>query len=226
VNNEIQIEFLGKDFHLSRPKLKDWFSLEDIRTNIYKTAEAQDIDKFSENVCSYVSAVIGISLDDVLDAPGYEVIEAYLISVDVNSPKIELPLLKSAEKSKETPWDYEHRSWYLWSHKFASNYGWTLDYIAEMDVDDALALMQEIIVEDQLDREWNWSLSEIAYPYNAQTKKTEFKALPRPDWMSYDEKKTRQALRKVKIHKSMMPAGIIKTHENKNITSKESNPSI
>jgi len=61
-----------------------------------------------------------------------------------------------------------------------------------------------MLVDDQLEKEWEWSLSELAYSYNSSTKKSEFKELPRPDWM---DGKEIEEIKLIKIPKSMMPVG-------------------
>lgn len=78
---------------------------------------------------------------------------------------------------------------------------------SELDPDDGVALLQEILTDDQLEKEWQWSLSEIAYPYNPDTKKSEFKNLPRPVWM---QKEIRKPVKQIKIPASMLPVGIVR----------------
>lgn len=118
-----------------------------------------------------------------------------------------LPFVKDApkESQKPAPWDYEGRSWFYWSNLFAKAYGWSLEYISELEVNDAFALIQEILTDEQLDKEFTYGLSEIAYPYNSSTKKSVFKPMPRPYWMKEDIK----PLKKFKYARSLLPMGII-----------------
>jgi hypothetical protein len=61
-------------------------------------------------------------------------------------------------------------------------------------------------LEEQLDKEWTYSLSEIAFPYNSSTKKSEYKPLDRPEWMLPISPKQ---LPVIKMRKDMMPMGNI-----------------
>jgi hypothetical protein len=133
-----------------------------------------------------------------------EVIEVFSIVSQINSPQLDFPILVESKKRQEKlPWEYKGRDWYFWLNLFATSYGWDSDTVSILDIDTAIGLYQELQIDSQLDREWWWGLSEISYPYNSSTKKSEFKALERPDWM----KPIAQAPKKVKIHKDMMPLG-------------------
>jgi hypothetical protein len=88
-------------------------------------------------------------------------------------------------------------------HIFSSTYGWDEDRIANLDIDTAIGLLQEILITEQLDHEWQFSITELAYPYNETTKKSSFRPLPRPDWM-------KKIIPKVtKIRKDFLPLGNI-----------------
>ena len=75
-----------------------------------------------------------------------------------------------------------------------------------LDIDTAIGLYQEISIDDQFEKEWEWSLSEIAFPYNQSTKKQEYKPLERPEWMLPISPKQ---LPTMKMRKDMMPVGNI-----------------
>jgi len=60
-------------------------------------------------------------------------------------------------------------------------------------------------VDDQLDREFIYGLSEIAYHYDKNTKTRKFVPLPRPHWM----REKIQPVKKFPILKAMMPMGNI-----------------
>jgi len=192
VNTEIQ-----------RAKLRKWLELEDIRDRIFTTASR---DNIASEVYLYLSIVFNVDTTVFEVAPWYETIEYLLQALRVNTPSKKFPILTTRDNNRtQESWEYEGRTWYLWANIFAKNYGWTLEYIADLDVDEALGLMEEIMVEDQLRREWEWSLNEIAYPYNPATKKTEFKPLPRPQWMNPPISKPKV----MKIPKDMLPIGVI-----------------
>lgn len=134
-------------------------------------------------------------------------VNVYSKAVMENLPRLRFPILE--ENKKEIirfPWEYQGRAWFFWLNLFASNYGWSEESVSEMDIDSALGLYQEILVDSQFQKEWEWSLSEIAFPYNSSTKKQEYKPLARPNWMLPE---TPKELPKVKIRRDMLPVGNI-----------------
>ena len=200
---ESSIRIGKKEYLISRLKLREWLKLEDNRIRIKEAIESKDIEDFAETVYSYISIAVGVSREELDSLPWYETVNILNLAQNVNSPKLEFALLNSKTKAQTVKWDYEGRTWYIWANNLADTYGWSLEDIAELDVDDAIGLLQEIIISDQLEREWEWSLSEIAYSYNSSTKKSEFKELPRPDWM----KEQREEIKPVRMPKFLMPVG-------------------
>lgn len=198
-DNEYSFDHIG---------LRKWLELEEIRETFIQAVDGRDIDSMMLSLCSYISTALGISTEPIQTLPWYEVANAYiLISIEC-LPRYDfavLQLRKNEPEKRKLSWDYKERTLYLWSHMIASAYGWTFDYISNIYFNDALALLQEIIIEEQLKREWEWSLSEIAYPYNESTKKSEFRPLPRPSWMQ----EILPEPKKVRIPKSMLPVGIV-----------------
>lgn len=201
-------ENIQDKYTLDRVGLKKWIELEDIRYNIRKAAESGNTDELASQLCLHVSVAFCIPYEDVEKLDWDEVAYAFQIGTLACVPKNDYAILKSKSKDeKEISWDYPGRTFYLWANMLARAYGWTLDYIAELDFDAAIALMQEILVDQQTEKEWQWMLSEIAYPYNPTKKVSEFKALPRPSWMS--EKRIVAPVKNVKILKSMLPVGAV-----------------
>jgi len=187
------------EYAVTRAGLRKWLELEDIKSRIFKATDNGDL--LADAMLSYLSVAFDIPKQDIIDAPWYEVIEAYIEVDKVNQCK-EFPVLKGKEKHEEYSWDYDGRTWYVWANALAKNYGWSLEYIANLDPNDAIALMQEIYVDEQIDKEWTWGLSEMAYPYNSTLKKSEFKPLPRPSWMQKV-----YTVPNVKIRKDFVPVG-------------------
>ena len=83
-----------------------------------------------------------------------------------------------------------------------------MEYIAELDIDDAIAHLQEIATSDQMHREWEWMLSDHSVTYDKRGK-GKFNDLHRPVWMGGKEKKTIADIERVPIKKSMLPVGKI-----------------
>jgi hypothetical protein len=114
---------------------------------------------------------------------------------------------------EEESWDYEGRTWYLYAHMLASEFGWSLDEIAELDVDDAFALLQEILISSQLEKEWQWSMSDKSYGKDKNTGEWRYFNLPRPPWMEDKPKEPK----KIMIPKSLLPVGNVITYKGENV---------
>lgn len=191
------------DVKFERKLLKDWLVLEELRAKILEAAESgKDYGAIAAAVRNYISAASGFEYQEVV---WYKTVQDYETALSVNLPTHPFALLRSREKHQKMPWEYEGRTWYYWLHIFSKNYGWSEEQIANLDIDTALGLLQEILITIQEEHEWQWSLTEIAYPYNQNTKKSEFHELPRPDWM----KKIVPKPEKIKIRKDLLPQGRI-----------------
>lgn len=116
-------------------------------------------------------------------------------------------MLSIPSQGKTPAWSYIGRVRYLWLHMLASAYGWTKASIEALWPEDAVALIQEIIAEEQIDREFLHSLSEIAYPYDQATKKSRYEPLKRPAWMVMGGQMEKARTRATRIHKVMLPKG-------------------
>ena len=204
-------------YSLNRSKFREWVMLESIKENIKETAEHRDVKAFSDAIYSYVSLFMGVEIDELDLLPWFDVGYVYLECMAFNQPTLDLPLfMNKYEKHDDVPWDYKERNWYYFVHKLAANYGWSMEQIGELEIDDAFALSQEIASDEQLQREWEYSLSEIAYPYDQASKKSTYKPLQRPFWMM--GMKVEGDLKTTKILKSMIPVGnVIKAKRNENI---------
>jgi len=198
VRNSSTVVLGGKEYEVTRAKLKRWLQLEDVREQIARAADREDRPGFVAQIYSYLSVALSVE-DDFSQLPWFEIVEAYQQILSVNIPNLDLPLLHATSTGEKVPWDYEGRGWYSWANIFSKAFGWTLEYVAELDLDDAIALLQEIKADDQVEREWEWMLTEVSYD-----RKGKHKELPRPHWMRGiiipDNTKT-------KIKKSMLPVG-------------------
>jgi len=202
---------IGKhDYPVPRMKLRAWLELESIRDDLLQSVKSKNVKGISSAVLSYVSKAVPLTIENLLEYPWYEVAKAFVQIYRANFPDENLPFIRPHKQKKEKAYsgfDYPGRSWYLWAHMIADAYGWQLEYIAELEVNDAIALIQEILVDEQEDREWSWSLSEVAYSYDKASKKSKFNPLRKPEWMMPIRKE--QEIKKVKIRASEMPMGLI-----------------
>jgi hypothetical protein len=190
------------ELRYTRKLLKEWLQLEEIRGKILEAAGSRKYSEVASGLGAYISAASSV---EYKTSVWFEDVQNFEDAVRTNLPTFKFAILRSREKNDKLPWEYEGRTWYYWLHLFSGAYGWTEKQIAELDIDTAIGLLQEILIQEQLQHEWEWSLTEIAYPYNATTKKSEFKSLPRPDWMQ----KIAPPPRKVMIRKDLVPVGVV-----------------
>jgi len=187
-----------------RPRFGKWIKLETLRSNVI---EAVGTDSFAEKVIEYVSTALPIAKLIIPRLFWADVIHIFYGIVSKSVIQVKLPLLESSnlKETEKLSWDYPTRPYYVWTHLLASNYGWTIEYINNLKVEDVLALIQEILTEQHLEKEFQRSLSEVAYEYDKTTKKSKFIPMERPYWMLPKPKE----IKKVKIPKSILPQGNI-----------------
>lgn len=197
------------DYPLVRCKLKAWFALDNIFADTVEAAEFGNRENLVSSLYSYVSAAFSIPIKELQECPWYEITRAFREAYAINRPTINLPMLRPAPKTSHSStkegWDYPERLWYIWINMLAKAYGWNIEYIENLDVDIALALLQEIAVDDQLEKEFFWGLSETSYSYDEVSKRSKFVPMDRPHWM----KPTPKPIQKVKIKASELPVGIV-----------------
>lgn len=196
------------EYPLVRSKLRAWLALEEIYSDIAEAAGTGDREKLVNSLYAYVSTAFSIPIEKLQTCPWYEITRAFKEIYTINIPSMDFPMLRRImhkETNEKLGWDYPGRTWFVWLHLLANAYGWSVNYIEYLDIDNAIALLQEILVDDQLKKEWEWSRSEIAYQYNENTKTSKFIPLERPEWM----KAIPKPAKKVKIPSSMIPVGIV-----------------
>ena len=185
------------------PRFGKFLRLEEIKYNIIKAAKRKE-EQFPELVISYLSAAFLFPRIIFKNLRWDLSLLLFSLASNKSSPTIGLPLLKpSKQKEKKEAWDYEGRGYALYIHLIARAYGWTEKEVCNLKIDTALALVQEIITDEQLDREFLWGMSEKSYSYNAKTKTGKAIPLDRPYFMKEEVKPPV----KTKILKSMLPQG-------------------
>ena len=186
---------------------RQWIELENIKSKIIEAVENSHPD-FPVYLLDYISTALGVSSKWFEKAEWIKIVELFYACL-ARSPKVDIPLTSpSKEKFKDDPWTYEGRTWPLYSHLIAQAYGWTLKEISQLQVGSALSMIQEIMVDKQLEKEFQYGLSEIAYPYNKSTKKSVFKPLDRPYWMR-PTFNPQIDIPRFKIPVGMMPEGVV-----------------
>lgn len=203
---EKMIKIGGKSLTICRLSLKGWSSLEGIRKAMDDAVSRKDFDDYFLLLVRFIDTASlpdhKIKWDEI---PWFELLEFYAEAIKLNSPSLKFPILDENKiEAKKLPWEYDGRSWYFWLHLFSQNYGWGEGVIGELDIDTAIGLYQEISIDEQLEREWEWGLSENAFVYDKMTKQSKFNPLPRPNWMLPLAPKV---LPTVRIRADMLPMG-------------------
>ena len=185
---------------IGKPNFRKWIELEEAKKSI---AEATEIAGFPDKVFGYLSIAF-----DRKPKEGYwkTSVFSFMKALERFHIDIPIPMIKNPPRNdKEAEWEYEGRAWFHLSSILAGAYGWTLDYIANLNVVEAFGHIQEILTEKHLEQEFYYSLSELAYPYNKSTKKGEFKPMPRPHWM----RPVSRPVKRIRIRRDMAPMGVV-----------------
>lgn len=114
-------------------------------------------------------------------------------------------LSEEKEKDKKKRYDYDGRFFAQWIDMLASVYGWSEKEILEMNINRITYYLQEIMINKFHDKEWNYRLTDLAYHYDSNTKKSTYKPLTAPYWMNdaIDGK-----TKKTKIPINLLPYGV------------------
>lgn len=183
-----------------------WTVTEEYRQNIVDSVK-EDVLKTHELICTFTSKIILLPVKWIFTRCYWEhSLSVFLLAIMNSQVKLDIPISRgkgTKASDDKIPWDYKGRTKFYLVHLLASTYGWTIKEIESLNIIQGLSLVQEILTGEQLEKEFTWSLSEIAYPYNKNTKKSEFKPMPRPNWMMPDVKK----LKTFRIPKELMPMG-------------------
>lgn len=195
----------GKDVTISRAKFKLWLLLSDIQSNISAAVRSRDLLVITDCISSYL--LTAAPFVDLNKLPWYEAISLFTELQSLNTIRKELPIFEASkiEEKKDPPWEYSGRSWYKYLHILASAYNWSIEYIENLVVEDAFSLLEEIYLNDQLQKEWEWSISSRSVGYEKNTNKPKFIELPRPPWMQGTI--TRNDIPKITIEARQMPVG-------------------
>ena len=96
----------------------------------------------------------------------------------------EFAIMKYARSDQlPVPWNHPERLRISWIHILAQAYNWSKADIENLWTEEAIGFIQEIEADDQTQKEFLHSLSEVAYPYNQGTKTSKYAPLQRPLWM-------------------------------------------
>ena len=195
--------------NINKPKrlnLRGWAELEGIRKRIKQGAEHGVYMDSADAIIEFVRKC-GIR-GKLKKKPWFDTIQLFVEAQRKNLPRVKFPLLSEASDEEQIPWDYIGRDWYWWVNLFAGNYGWTEGIIEKLDIDDAIGFFEEILVQEQIQKEWEHGHSEAAYKYDKATKESKYVPLERPKWMRVTKDNYKpKPVKKIKIRQDMLPVG-------------------
>lgn len=205
-DNKINIQ--GTELELVRLKLQGWTKLESLKAELDTATSKNDFNLIFNVMVKFIEVAVlpTPSMVEWDKLPWYEFLDVYNRVIHLNRPRLDFSILRgNGEKSdKKLPWEYEGRAWYFWLNLFCKNYGWSIDTVANLDIDDAIGLYQELEIGEHMEKEWQWGLSEVAYTYEKSTNKSKLVPMKRPQWMLPLVPKE---LPVVRMRRDMLPMG-------------------
>jgi hypothetical protein len=199
----------GREWIINRARLGGFIRLQQAREDLYKGADEADNGLITNALYDFLRVALpDLKITDFHSAPWFEVFGVYLTIERINTipDQVEYAILRFAQASKRgVPWDNPMRSTILWVHIIARAYGWSKEQIENLWPEEAVALVQEIMVDDQYEKEFFHSLSQVSYQYNKATKKSNYVPLKRPLWMTARRKKDIITL----MRRDLLPVGKI-----------------
>ena len=165
--------------------LYKWIELQTLKDKIASSGGIEFVDHLFKFI---VVAEEALNTDDLEALPWFIIGEGFQFLDFINVPNIEFPFLRTSPEERtrnktRISWDYSERLWFIWLYAFSKEFGWNIEAVKDLDIETACGLMQEIIVNEQMEKEFVHSLSEVSYPYDTSSKSSKYKPLERPAWM-------------------------------------------
>lgn len=191
-----------------QPRFGRWVRLEEQKNKILRAVE-ESSDEFPNHLFDFLSTALRFPSRYYRKAKWINIVKAFYLTVSHNSYKTQLALFEATKEKKKDDtmsWDYDERSLHLYSHLLAKEYSWKLEYIYNLKLSHALPLIQEILLDDQLEKEFQWTMSDRSSYYDDKSKTAKANPLPRPSWMQKHIDPQKE-LKVTKIPVGMMPSG-------------------
>jgi len=204
VPSSAEVMLGGRVIKVSRARLGLFLRLERRLREARQAIKNHDVGSLINSIRSYLELAIGEEVDP-LDCNWAEFFSAFILLVSLNRIPSHIKALTARDhrRSRPPPWDHPDRTYVLWIHLIATNYGWSREEIENLWPEEAAAFVQEILIDEQTKREWEYFLSPIAHPTDKRGKDM-FKPLPRPLWMQEGAR-----VKKMKIPRKLLPSGRI-----------------
>ena len=188
------------------PRFRRWVRLEEQKNKILKAVE-ESTDSFPDELLGFVSTALYLPVRHFEKASWVKIVRAFYLTLPMTACQFKLPIFEpTKDKTKPEAWNYEGREWHSYVHMLASKYGWTIEYISNLRLKDALSAIQEILIDEQLRDEFEWTMSERSSYYDSHTKTSKTNPLPRPHWMNkHVDPKTDARITQIPVN--MLPQG-------------------
>jgi len=199
----------GREWTIARARLGDFLKLQQARESVLEGVRSDDNGKIVGGLYAFLRVLLtDLTIEEFHEAPWDEVATAYLQLENVNllPHREEFAIIRFAMgDGDKVPWTHSLRPMMIWVHMIARAYGWSRDEIFNLYPEEAIALVQEILADEQMEREFMHALSEISYEYNKTTKKSHYKPLQRPAWMMFGNRET--GVKKTTLIREWLPKG-------------------
>jgi len=160
-------ELDGRLYTLRRKGLGLHYAMQDVVRQIQQATDETVVDLIFQFL-QYATDFSESFLDRLSPT---EFAELFSISYELNLPKEELPWMQFGSKeTKRESLDYGNRRLASLVHLLAEHYHWTDDYIMQLPPESVYCYAQEILLARHDDREFGYSLSEVAYDKDGKYK--------------------------------------------------------
>lgn len=208
MTDSIQVALSGREFTVARARLGGYLALQGAQEHVDHAVQAQDNGQIADGLFLYLSTALPeLNREAFEAAPWFDVLQAYddVLALNRIPDSTKFSILRRVEerKGRSVPWHYIGRSAFVWLHTIARAYNWPRAEIETLWPEEAIAFIQEIMVDEQLEREFLYSLSEVAYSYDKATKKSKYLPMARPLFMVMRNEPVKRTL----LHRSSLPVG-------------------
>lgn len=199
--SSIRVTIDGREVEILRARLGHFLILERHSSDFYEAIKKRDSGAAASAMMAYLKVALPEEVN-LSELPWLKIMSLFITVRGLNALPRDIPLLNSrSQELAKTPWDHKKRPYIMWIHILASTYGWSLTEIRSLWPEEAVIYVQEILFDEQLDREWEHMLSPVSHPADKRGKDL-YKKLQRPSWMA-------PRPRKQKLLRAGLPQGLI-----------------